>query len=197
LLSHLEKSVTQDQVVRAAQVCSTIKDRGARPSQLAKAVAKLAPKFKFWFKQDATIDDLVTLIHQYQWPVGVNWQGLFYDSIDDEPKGSDGDFGHYSVIIDIDPQKDEIVIADPYPEYSSQPRIFSLQWFVSRWWDNVNDKEKNGHHTILNTHYFMFVIVPIKEKFPLELGMLPATQLSILEQKPWYLRAWKKFQKLR
>src|SRR5258708_7197679 len=84
LMAHLNRAVTQDEIVTAAKVRSTIMRHGTRPDQLAHAVAVLAPEIQFWFKQKTGIQDLEALVHTYHWPVAINWQGLFYDTEEEE-----------------------------------------------------------------------------------------------------------------
>jgi len=157
--------VTQDQVVSAAQVTKRLEEHGMRPKDIAKAVAKLAPHLQFLYKNDATSHDLHELIKKQHLPVGVNWQGLFYDSVAEEkrldPVDMRGEHGHLSVIIDFEPKKDEITIDDPYSDYFSAPRIFSYKWFSKRWWDKDRDKEE-----ITQTHRCIFIVVPKNTVLP-------------------------------
>lgn len=182
VLSHLKKYVSQDQIVTAARARSRIKRHGTRPQHLARALSILAPGYAFWFKQNATVADLTTLVHTYQWPVVVNWQGLFYESDKDEPKHvPHGDFGHYSVVVGIDEKKDTIVLADPYPDYVRAPRAFSLQWFVKRWWDISSETDKRtGKKDVIKTRRFIFLVSPKEAEFPRSLHMQPPEKLEIL-----------------
>ena len=151
--------VTQDEVVKAAQVTGRLKEHGMRPKDISKAVTKLAPHLQFIYKNDATSRDLYELIKKQHLPVGVNWQGLFYDSAAEEkrldPVDKRGEHGHLSIVIDFEPKKDEITIDDPYSEYFASPRIFSYKWFVKRWWDKDYDKDE-----VTQTHRCIFVVVP-------------------------------------
>lgn len=153
-----------------------------RPDQLAKVTKKLAPNYQFWFKQMATVTDLDKLIHEYRIPIGVNWQGLFYDTLKEEKiHNPDGDHGHYSIIIDIDAKKDKIVISDPYYEYCDYPRIFSYKWFKTRWHDEDHFVDKTTKlKTILSTKRFIFIIVPKKASFPKKLGFQLPDKLASL-----------------
>ncbi len=171
LLKFNQIDVSQDQVVEAAKIKLRIKPYGMQPKHISFAISKLAPNFQYWFKQNATGRDLNELIHTYHLPVGVNWQGLFYDSIAEErrtdPKGP---HGHYSIATDIELKKDEITIDDPYSKYFSTPRIFSFRWFKKRWWDKDIEKGK----LVLETHKYIFVLVPKGTTFPERLGLKQA-----------------------
>lgn len=185
LLANLDITVTQDQVVDAARVRTKIARHGTRPDQLARAVAQLAPDTQFWFQQPTSIKDLTTLVQKHHWPVAINWQGLFYDTVEEEQKKSLNDeHGHYSVVTKINPQKDQIVIADPYSEYAKKPRVFSLKWFEKRWWDvdHLIDR-KTGLKDSIKTKRFIFIIVPKDEQFPQKLHMKLPDKLDILKKK--------------
>lgn len=184
LFSHIKKSFTQDEIVAAAGATKTVIAQGTRPAQLAKAVAKLTPQFQFWFKQNATVQDLEVLVHTYQCPVGVNWQGLFYDTPEQEKKRRGDDNGHYSVVTDINLLKDQITITDTYREYSKKPRKFSLEWFEGRWTDSVIDIDKQtGKRSFTQTQNFIFILAPKQATFPKRLGMQLPSKLSTLTTK--------------
>lgn len=173
LLSYLKKSVTQDQVVDAAQVKTRLKKHGTTPEQLAKAVHRLAPDVEFWSKQKTTKRDLAALLHNFRWPVAINWQGLFYDTLEEEKlKHPTGNRGHYSVVLGVDVEKDSITILDPYREYSAQPRVFSLKWFEKRWNDEDCEKDpKTGVEKMVKTKRMIFALIPKGNTFPKDLGM--------------------------
>ena len=184
LLGFNKIDVSQDEIVDAVHIRTKIIKWGMRPLQIALAVKKLGQGSRFWFKQNATAKDLEKLIHEYKIPVGIDWQGLFYDSVKEEKaKSRTKDHGHYSVVIDINTKKDKIVIDDPYSEYFDVPREFSYKWFKSRWWDtdeSVNQKTKEKN--ILRTKKFVFVIVPKSFKFPDNMGFKGINDLVDLEK---------------
>ncbi|HEX8924061.1 MAG TPA: GNAT family protein [Patescibacteria group bacterium] len=183
LLGFNHVHIMQEDVVNAMRIKSKIIRYGMRPMQLALAVQKLAPDLEFWFKQEASAKDLEKLIHQYKVPVGINWQGLFYDSIEEEKaKSRTKEHGHYSVVIDIDVENDQIMIDDPYSEYFDVPRIFSYKWFKTRWWDTdeIIDK-KNKVTNFLRTERLIFVVTPSGYSFPEDMGMKKKESLSELE----------------
>ncbi len=183
LLAYVGKKVTQEDVVSAARIKGRLKVHGARPDQLARAVEILAPDLQFWFKQHATSADLDTLTHEYRWPVGINWQGLFYDTLEEEKKEDpEGDHGHYSVVIDVNKKNKTVTIADTYEEYySKEPRTFALQWFHKRWWDvdHIKDK-KTGKMDSIATKKLIFIITHKDADFPKKLGMQPPEKLDVL-----------------
>jgi ABC-type bacteriocin/lantibiotic exporter with double-glycine peptidase domain len=185
LLGYVGQSFTQDQIVRAAGIARRIKKNGTRPNQLAQATAKLAPALQFWFKPRTSVSDLVELIKTHHQPVGVNWQGLFYDTPEEEAANApDGDYGHYSVVVGIDPAHDRITIVDTYPGYSARPREFSLRWFESRWWDLARDVDvKTGQDESVRTKRLSFIITTKTAEFPRELGMLLPSKLGMLKLK--------------
>jgi predicted double-glycine peptidase len=184
LLAFLGQSVTQDEVVIAARAKLKLDEDGTRPDQLARAVRKLTPNFQFWFKQKASIQDVATLIREHHWPVAVNWQGLFYDSLEEEQlKNPNGDHGHYSIAIAIDEENDQIIIADPYSEYFSDPREFSLAWFEQRWWDEDKHRDrKTKRMRTVKTDHFIFIITPKDAEFPRKVGMKPAQELKMFKR---------------
>jgi hypothetical protein len=173
LLSRVGVFVDQDTIVESIGVKERIAEHGVNLAQLSHAIEYLAPYHQFWYKKDATIDDLVALVQYYDVPVGVEWQGLFYASIEDELKAnSPNDHGHYAVVTKIDPSKDEIVITDPYPEFIHNDRYFSLQWFESRWWDtNQIDDPTTGRQLIIEDYHCLFIVCDKDESFPRVLGM--------------------------
>lgn len=175
---------SQDVIAQAAGIYGTIEKDGTRPSQLALAVQKLAPQLQFWFKNNATKHTIHRLIHEYGCPVGINWQGLFYDSLEEETREEESYSlrGHYSVVIDIDLLNNTITIANPYREFGGSPRTYSLSWFESRWWDVVADMNPDtGEIETVTTRHFLFVIVPNEADFPTGLSMEHADNLTSLK----------------
>lgn len=202
LYSYLNRKISQEDVVKAVKLQTRIKEDGTRPRELARAVKRLTPKYQFWFKNQASPEDLDLLINKYHYPVGINWQGLFYDSVEEEARlNPRGDHGHYSVVVKINLPKDEIQIVDPYPEYAAKPRKFSLSWFISRWWDEVEDKDpKTGKFEITRTDQLLFVVVPKTKTIDPQLGLMRPSQLSILSRPagfslrlPQFFQNWKRF----
>jgi hypothetical protein len=184
LFSHLKADFTQGQIVKAAGIKGFIRKHGSRPKQLAKAVTVLMPGYELLFKNNASSGDLVRLVAEQQWPVAVNWQGLFYEKPEEEKQAElerlPGFNGHYSVVVDVDAAADRIVIADPYFEFADRPRQFSLSWFEKRWWDRVQDTNpKTGEITFTTTNKFLFLIAPAGTTFK-NVDLRPASELSTL-----------------
>lgn len=178
LLAFQGIKVTQAQIVAAAGAQATITKQGMRSSQIAHAVSKLAPDLNFWYKQETTAEDIDVLIHQYHLPVGVNWQGLFYPSVEAERAAHDFyDRGHFSVILDIDPENDQITLNDPYHTFFKHPRQFLFHWFASRWYDTDRLITADHHKIYLPSRKLIFVLTPKNIVFPSFLQLLPPEHL--------------------
>src|SRR5215510_12281441 len=96
LLSNLGIDLSQEQIAEAGDATELIEQDGMRVDQLARAVVLLAPEVEFWYKENAMLSQLVSIVTEHQYPVGIEWQGIFDD---DEPDtDGDNDYGHYSVI---------------------------------------------------------------------------------------------------
>jgi len=167
LLENIDVRVTQEAITEAAGATHTIESHGTRVDQLAKAVHGLAPNSKLWFKEHASFEDLEYVLNEKKFPVGVEWQGLFDDEDDD-----DEDYGHYSIIANIDKSKDELIIVDPYKDFVDQNRIIKVSVFEKRWWDynEVKDLE-TGEKTFKKDEQLFFVVTPLDVSFPETLGM--------------------------
>jgi hypothetical protein len=170
LLSNLGIEVSQEAVAAAGGAADLIALNGMRVDQLARAVRLLAPQAQFWCKDHASASDLARLVNDFHYPVGVEWQGLFEDRVEDESE--EGDYGHYSAVILVDEENRQVVIADPYKDFRSQDRIFSLDWFVTRWYDfNEVEDAHTGKLRTVEDRRLLFIITPADETFPRELGM--------------------------
>jgi hypothetical protein len=173
LLNHLAIDVHQEEVAAMGGATSLIELNGMRVDQLALAVKKLAPTVDFWYKDHASLQELVELIMVHRYPVAVEWQGLFDDSDDDDDSESgDDDYGHYSVVTHVHPRKRQLIIADPYKSFISQARVFGFDEFVERWYDynEVTDPE-TGQPRLVEDFHMMFIITPPGEVFPYKYGM--------------------------
>jgi ABC-type bacteriocin/lantibiotic exporter with double-glycine peptidase domain len=167
LLENIGVNVTQEEITEAAGAARTIETHGTRVDQLAKAVRELAPIAKLWYKEKANPDDLEYVLDECKFPVGVEWQGLFDDMDDD-----DEDYGHYSIIANIDKVKDEIIVVDPYKDFVDQNRIVKMSLFLNRWWDFNEVKDLDtGEKTFKKDEQLFFVVVPLNVTFPDELQM--------------------------
>ena len=170
LLEALGIKWTQEEITRAAGVEATIEEYGTRIDQLARAVGILAPQTQFWYKYYASLEDIQYLLGR-GYGVGVEWQGLFYDSEEEESDLMDeeDDAGHYSIVSHIDEELEAMVIVDPYRDFANQSRILSLATFVRRWWDeNEIIDPFTGKRQVVEDVHLLFFITPMSEEFPPE-----------------------------
>ena len=162
---------SQERLTDLADVAKTIGEYGTRVDQLARAVAWLREGVRLWYKTHATADDLTALVCGHRCPAGVEWQGCFEDS-EAEEDFSEGDYGHYSVVISVDRRRELITLRDPYPEFCRTDRVFSLSWFIGRWWDvNLKPNPKTGRLRPVEDRRMLFVITGKRARFPEQLGM--------------------------
>src|SRR5512138_559487 len=168
LLENIGVNATQQDITAAAGATRTIEQLGTRVDQLAKAVEKLAPQARLWYKEKASLADLKYFLEEAKYPLGVEWQGIF----DEDPEELDDDYGHYSVIAHIDETRDELIVMDPYKDFVDQNRIIKISVFLKRWWDynEVVDPE-TGKKSYKKDEDLFFVVVPKELSFPEELGM--------------------------
>ncbi|KKU10616.1 MAG: hypothetical protein UX13_C0007G0015 [Candidatus Woesebacteria bacterium GW2011_GWB1_45_5] len=160
LFSFLGVRVSQTGIVRSLRVQKKIRSTGLNFRELSRAVGFLGKKdYVFWRKNNASIDDLSKIVNKYKYPVGVEWQGVFYEDEDE-------DNGHYSVVTKVDKEAGFLRMSDPYPKFAGIDRKFEIKFFVKRWWD-VNII--NGRKVI--DKKMIFVITPKKETWPKKLGM--------------------------
>ncbi len=168
LLENIGVSVTQEQITDAAGATKTIANHGTRVDQLAKAVHELAPGARLWYKEKATLSDLKYALEEAKFPAAVEWQGIF----DDDPEEMDDDYGHYSVVAQIDEERDEMIVMDPYKDFVDQSRIIKISVFLKRWWDDNQVKDpQTGKKTYKRDEDLFFVVTPNEITFPAELGM--------------------------
>lgn len=168
LLENIGVQVRQEQITEAAGAARTIAAHGTRVDQLAKAVNDLAPDARLWYKEKATLHDLKYVLEEAKFPAGVEWQGIF----DDDPEELDDDYGHYSVVANIDEERDELIVMDPYKDFVQQSRIIKISVFLKRWWDYNRVKDpKTGKQYDKKDEDLFFVVVPKRISFPAALGM--------------------------
>lgn len=161
LFSFLGKSVSQTSVVRSIKGETKIKKYGLNILDLAKATRILGKhEFVFWRKHKATIGDILKILNKYHYPVGVEWQGVFYEDEDE-------DNGHYAVVTSIDKSTGYLRLHDTYMDFAGIDRRFSIKLFLKRWWDINHVKGRN-----IYDKRTMFVITPKQESWPKEIGMI-------------------------
>ena len=171
LLAYHGVSANQERLTELAQVQATISVHGARVDQLARAVERLREGVCLWRKNQASVDDLVTVVRDHHCPAGVEWQGFFEEREEDEDFAV-GDYGHYSVVTHVDVEQDRITLRDPYPDFCGEDRVFSLEWFVRRWWDvNLTPAPPSGTLHPVEDRHMLFVIAGEHTRFPASLGM--------------------------
>lgn len=157
LFSFVGRRVTQTGIVRSLRAQNKIKSQGVNIKNLARAAAIVGRgEFVFWKKDGAKISDLNAIVNEYRYPVGVEWQGVFYEDEDE-------DNGHYSIVTAINPKKGYILLSDPYKRFAGLDRKFRIRDFVKRWWD------VNG---LVYDRKMLFVVTPRKALFPRRLGMV-------------------------
>jgi hypothetical protein len=178
LLANLEIEVTQEAIAEAAGATELIELNGTRVDQLAKAVSVLAPQAQFWYKDKASLEELISIVNDHHYPVGVEWQGLFEgddeedEEEEDDTETGDDDYGHYSIVTLADVEKQQLIIADPYKDFISQARIFGFKEFDERWYDyNEVTNPRTGRPKIVKDDHMMFIVTSRRETFPEEMGM--------------------------
>lgn len=182
LLSHFGIQTDQETVVEAGSTKQDVLNNGMSVEMLAKAVKQISPDMSFWVKRGASLDDLTTMVREYNYPVGVDWQGIFenaeYDDLVDSPDQTEpessptlGDEGHYSVITDVDTRQNQVVMRNPYGHFSEKDQFQPIPTFLDRWWDDREDTLPDGTKKYVNENKLMFVIVPKTVRLPENLGM--------------------------
>lgn len=176
LLDAIGVSVSQEDIARAAGVDTTIDQFGTRVDQLALACTRVAPQTQLWYKYHSSLEDIRHLLSR-GYLIGVEWQGLFYES--EEEEDDDGEYGHYSVISHLDEDRQAFIIVDPYKDFANQSRIFSVPTFLRRWWDtNEIPNPYTGKVTIVEDVRLLFFITPLGEFFPPERGFKAFSSLD-------------------
>jgi hypothetical protein len=189
LLSSLGVDVTQEEVAEAGGATNLIAMNGMRVDQLARAVQRLAPQVLFYYKDHASIDELVRVVNDYRHPAGVEWQGLFEDEGEQQPnetklgvrdhsglladsESEDDDYGHYSLVVRADRRKRQLIIADPYKDYFAQARVFDFKEFDQRWYDyNEVSDPISGQPVLVEDDHLLFVVIRRNALFPRQMGM--------------------------
>ncbi len=167
LFSFLGIRISQGRIVKSLRAENKIKDTGLVIKDLARA-ARIVGKgqFTFWKKQNATIGDLDKIVNKYKFPVGVEWQGVFYED-------EEGDNGHYCVITEVNKAKGYVKLSDPYKKFVGLDRKFRISDFEKRWWDsNEVAIPYSKIKKLVYDRKLMFLITSKKETFPRSLGMI-------------------------
>jgi len=172
LLETMGVTTDQKTIAEVAGVENTIEEYGMRIDQIAIACNRIAPHLVFWYKYYSSLEDLKYLLKK-EIAVGVEWQGLFYQSLEEEEAAGkdDADYGHYSAISFYDEELQQIVIVDPYKDFANQNRVFNLETFLERWWDTNEIKDKyTGKTEIVEDNRLLFFLTTTEEEIPAEMG---------------------------
>ncbi len=169
LYSYLGIKVSQRGLVHSIRAQNKIKSFGMSVAELGKA-AKIAGRgsASFWRKNNAKVSDLDLAINKYKYPVGVEWQGIFYEHEDE-------DSGHYGIITRLDKKSGFLRLADSFYLFAGVDRKFKIKEFTGRWWDQneISVAGTTRKRTIVDNKV-MFVITPEGESWPKKLGMKKA-----------------------
>lgn len=170
LFSIFGVKIGQKKIIFSLRAEKKIKQYGLNMKEMAKA-AKIVGKgaFNFWIKRNSKISDLDLAINKYKYPVGVEWQGVFYENEDE-------DNGHNSVITKVDKKTGTLRVYDPYYIFAGVDRKFNIKEFVKRWWDENEIKVSgSSKRRLVRDIRIMFVITPKGETWPKKLGMTKAS----------------------
>jgi hypothetical protein len=163
LFSFLGVRVSQTGVVKSLRAFKKIKRIGLSVKDLARATHALGHgKYVFWKKANSKISDIETIITKYKFPVGVEWQGVFYEFEDE-------DNGHYCIVTKVDREGGFLRLSDPFHAFSGIDRKLGIKFFTQRWWDTNLVKGR-----ILKDRRMLFVVVPQGQNWPKKLGMVKA-----------------------
>jgi hypothetical protein len=185
ILQHYGIEEDQEKIVAAASTREFVIQHGMSIEKLGLAVRNLYPEKRLWVKRDSSLSDVERMVREFNYPVGVNWQGIFetndYEEdpeIPSDPPEEDdpnhickGDAGHYSVVVDVDRANDNVRITDPYGNFSGEDRFVQVQDFLNRWWDDRMDVLSDGTRKYVFENRLMYVVVPVNVRLPEELGM--------------------------
>ena len=166
LFSFVGKFIPQKRVASCLRAEGKIKTKGLNVHDLARASLILGKKeFVFWKKTEATVSDLAMVTNRYHYPVGVEWQGVFYEDEDE-------DSGHYGVVTKVNLDAGYLLIADPYRKFAGLDRKFRVSDFVKRWCDaNEVTIPGTSRKNIVYDKKMMFVVTPKSLLWPRRLGM--------------------------
>lgn len=160
LFSFLGFKISQKAVEKSLRADKKIKRVGLSVKDLARGANALGKgEYLFWRKANSNISDLDAIVNKYKYPVGVEWQGVFYEFEDE-------DNGHYGVVTKVDRDAGYLRIADSFHAFIGVDRKFKIGFFLRRWWDTNIIKGRT-----IKDRKMMFVITPKDSVFPKNLGM--------------------------
>ncbi len=172
LLESMGVTTSQQTIVEAARAENTIDEHGMRIDQIAVACNRIAPHLTFWYKYYSSVEDIKYLL-QREIAIGVEWQGLFYQSLEEEEREGkeEADYGHYSIISFYDEELQQLVLVDPYKDFANQNRVFDLDVFLERWWDTNEIIDRyTTRKEIVEDNRLLFFITDSAEEMPEEMG---------------------------
>ena len=117
VLKFFDDERTEEEI---AKIAGASKQDGTPGENLVSAAQKLG--YDSWLEDNSTIEDLVKYVVKEELPVIVNW----FSTTE----------GHYSVVVGIDEEKEEIKIQDPEIR---RMRTFPLDEFENMWFDFDSD----------------------------------------------------------
>jgi hypothetical protein len=165
LCSFVGVYVDQDEFVDAVNIEGKLAEYGMTVAEMGKAISRVTPQLTFWYKQNASLSDLSEIVRNYNFPVAVEWQGIFYEDADE-------DNGHYGVVTHVDTVNNLIMLSDPYKRFAGSDRAFHILEFQHRWYDeNEIVDPYSGKATIVREENMLFIVTPKDALFPEFLGM--------------------------
>jgi len=170
LFSFVGLRVSQTSLIKSIRAWNRIKLYGIDVNDMAKAAGIAGKKkFSFWRKQKSSLNDLYLIVNKYKYPVGVEWQGVFYENEDE-------DSGHYGIITKVDKKSGFLRIADPFFNgffgYGDVDRKFKISQFLKKWWDTNEVKVAGTSKTrTVKDIRMIFLVTPKDSVFPKNLGM--------------------------
>ncbi len=176
LFSFYGLHISQTEIARAAGMSDIIHiAHGMRLDELNAAVQALFPdgSFTLLAKYHSSVDDVERIVDGFRLPIGVEWQGRF-----PRPDGSEYDQGHYSAIIGIDRDRNQLFIADPEDHnVLTREGVLAIDKFEDRWWevDIVPKPGNSANPRVTEMERLIFVVVTQRRVTALtELGFKPA-----------------------
>jgi predicted double-glycine peptidase len=166
LYSIFNVKVNQKGIISSLRFQNKIKKYGLSMKDMARAASVIGKgAFSFWEKSNATITDLDMAINKFKSPVGVEWQGVFYEDADE-------DDGHYAIVTKIDKKANYLRMADPFVKFAGVDRRFKIDEFKKRWWDenDINVMGTTKKKRVVDNRV-MFVLTRKDETWPKKLGM--------------------------
>lgn len=166
LCSYVGVYVDQEEFVDAVGIRKKLDEYGMIVPEMRTAISILTPQLQFWYKPNATLNDISEIVNRFNFPVGVEWQGVFFEDEDE-------DNGHYSVVTHIDTTNNIVMLSDPYRRFAGNDRRFHVLEFDDRWWDeNEVINPYTGTTQVIRDDHMLYIVTPKDAIFPEHLEML-------------------------